>query len=444
MRVMISDSLLNGIAVVIDDSLRPGSDDPITDIVKQIEEKRIPVLDYDELPSTDEVKHFSNASFVLIDWRLQPTALGDDLTTRVPIGEGLLEASYKKIAKFILELRKHYFGPVFIFSQESEVDIKEKLKEIFKEVGESDCSDLLSYIFIKNKRALTDGKLFPTIDSWFEQKPSVYVIKKWDCVLNQSKTDLFWHLYSLNHNWPTIFWNIFEQDGTDPSHEIGNLLSKNLIARLGECNLEQKYTSIEGEEPSRNDIRNLLSGERYIPNAQLHEDSIHCGDLFYKGNKYYVNIRPECDCIPRSGKETIDEVELYLLGGKKLSNTKESQYFNNEFSNFKERSNCVIIPFIEHNDNIILLDIRLKDLTVGKYGEYRGARIGRLLPPYITQIRLKYSGYLQREGLTPTPPRAIYETDEPIELTMKAKDKETINDVEQLYPKEMSRGLGKT
>jgi len=412
---MIADSLLNGISVIIDDALtKQSGDDLIFNIITQIEEKEIPCLKYIDIPPIEEIKHFSNAGFILIDWKLNSSALSEgEALSGVKIGDALEEDTSQRIIDFIIKLKEAFFGPVFIFSAESEETIRRRLEAGFEKLGVSQSKDLLNYIFIKNKSDLANGNFYRIINEWFERSPAIYALIKWDIVSNKAKTDLFWHLYALNHDWPRVFWKIFKEDDTDPSLELSGLISKNFFARLSDCNFSEDLILQREERISKSDIRKLLAGERFISKSQLSPDRIYCGDLFYESNNetFYINIRPECDCISRtSGSD--NEVELYLLKGKRVLDADEIRFFNGDFHNFKEKINCVIMPFIEFNGETILIKFKLRDIKVKLYRDMREKRVGRLLPPYVTQIRLKYAGYLQREGFVPTPHEAIFEVDE--------------------------------
>ena len=61
----------------------------------------------------------------------------------------------------------------------------------------------------------------------------------------------------------------------------------------------------------------MLEGERYLIKEGLHDDSICAGDIFNINDKIYINIRPDCDCIPdRNVTDSVaGDVELYLLRG---------------------------------------------------------------------------------------------------------------------------------
>lgn len=419
---MIADTLLNGVAVIIDDHI---NDDEITDLIgnikSQIQEKNIPILGYSEIPEEDEIKHFSNAGFVIIDWKLN--SIGEEaILSGTTKGSELEESEENQVAEFIFKLKEHYFGPVFIFSKESIDTITKALKQKFQETGgDSQCEDLMDYIFINDKKEFVDNKLFDVIDSWFQKKPSIYVIKKWDETLIKSKRNLFWHLYELNHNWPQIFWKVFKDDNTDPSIELRDLLSRNLLSRLEVCKFDEDCIGKMEEPINHNDIRKVLRGEKFIQSSFLQSDSIACGDIFYmksdtsKNKYYYINIRPSCDCIQRDSKKSFADINMYMIRGQTCSDEKLKDIYNLKHHNFDENNTFTILPFIKHNGKEIVIRFNFNDLFIKKFGDCKEYRIGRLLPPYITHIKQKYAAHLQREGLVPTPENAMPPKEESIE-----------------------------
>lgn len=420
MNEVTAESLLRGVAVVIDDKIHnKSSTDLIQDIINQIVEKKIPILKFTKLPSIEEIKHFSEVSFILIDWNLISGISDQDMLEGVVLGDAAVEIAERENIDFILRLKELYFGPVFIFSRESEDTIHRRLIEGFSQQGVHEYKDLMSYIFIKNKNELTGNRLFEVLNGWFDNSPAMYVLKQWDNTFSQVKTDFFWHFYSMDHNWPTIFWKIFKKDVTNPSYELSNLISKNFFGRVIDCKFKEELILKSERGFLRSDIRKLLSGERYVNDCYLCSDTINCGDLFFEEetNKFYINIRPDCDCIPRNGK--IGNVELYLLKGTRISEEECLTLFDRDYSNFREKINFTIIPFIEYNGEIIHIKFKLRDLIVKKHKDLtkdtKAKRIGKILPPYITQIRLKYTAYLQREGFIPTPYEAIFNDDEMVD-----------------------------
>jgi len=137
------------------------------------------------------------------------------------------------------------------------------------------------------------------------------------------------------------------------------------------------------------------------PGDQLHPDSIAPGDIFKEGKHYFVNIRPDCDCIDRS-KADQDSVQLYLLEGSKLSSGQI--HFDSEYGEIRERDTETIIFPIDNGANI---SFKFKNLRIRNWGEVKGKRIGRLLAPFLTRLQQRYSGYLQRPGLTRVPEAAL-------------------------------------
>jgi len=419
---MVFASLVKGPALIIDDALNPESpdrDDPIYQIEAQFRSKSIPIIERYDIPEIDEMAHFSSASFVVIDWELlsipkiEPdgdnTIEGIDI---IGIPPNLRQEKFKEIADFILNLQHHFFGPVFIFSNDDETFITEKLRECWKELGDEKIECLLKYIFIKQKANLIENQLFQVIDEWLEKTPSVYTILFWNMILKQSVNELSWHLFSLNPSWPVIFYNTYQLDSSDPGIELGNLLSRNLFSRMGEkFAFNPEYFKDEGPKQSPDHVNKVICGERYIPNKDLSKNFVAAGDLFIRDDdskKFYLNLRPNCDCILRKENEkeneTVDNVSLYLIHGNTISNREFKKSFVKKYHNFKEQHNYAIVPFIQNrNGKVVVVKFNFEDLKIIKFADLKEQRIGRILPPHITHVRQKYASYIQREGLMPIP-----------------------------------------
>ncbi len=157
----------------------------------------------------------------------------------------------------------------------------------------------------------------------------------------------------------------------------------------------------------KEELRRVLEGERFLINDRLQNDNIMPGDIFYKSQKYYINIRPACDCIPDRRQEAevdADDVSLYLLKGTKLTENQVKNSFNKEYGLFNEIDSQSIV-FAIHNGKTI--DFRFRDLEIKEWKIFKDFRIGRLLPPYIDRIQERYALYLQRHGIPRTPKGAI-------------------------------------
>ncbi|MFI0416197.1 MAG: hypothetical protein ACH255_18895 [Candidatus Thiodiazotropha sp.] len=392
-------NLLSGPAIIIDDKIDSGEQDDINNLIIEIEDKDIPCAKFTELPQEGIARHLSGVSFLILDWKLQ----------EVPEGVAIPDAIYDENIRFLKKVLDDAFIPIFIFTSESIESVKAKLiaNDLYHTNGQN-------LIFIENKSNLLGNNLFDKINTWIKDTPSVYVLKEWEQEYNKSKTGLFIDFYNINHSWPRILWSTFEDDNVDPSYGLGEMITKNIHTRMSPFELEAELLNSK-HPPEKKQLRMVLSGEKFIEdkNNRLKSNSIASGDVFKfkKEGKtrysYFLNIRPDCDCISRSCP--IDEIDVYLLELDRLSDNKEKNAFMEKYGNFEERDNNTFIFNMYENRSFY---VRFKDLTIKTWGELRDHRIGRLLPPYITRVQQRYSLYLQRQGLSRTPKEAVVDEDE--------------------------------
>ena len=71
----LCDELLKGVAVVIDDEVNDSRSD-IANLIKNIEERKIPCVKYSELPDNSVAESFSDVPFIILDWKFGPAELG--------------------------------------------------------------------------------------------------------------------------------------------------------------------------------------------------------------------------------------------------------------------------------------------------------------------------------------------------------------------------------
>jgi hypothetical protein len=122
---------------------------------------------------------------------------------------------------------------------------------------------------------------------------------------------------------------------------------------------------------------------------------------------YRINIRPDCDCIPRGG-DKLDRLDLYLLKGTEQS-----------FADLEYDAAFGLIP--EHDNEAIVFPVygtkaisfKFRKLYWEKWRDIKAKRVGRLLPPFLTRLQQRYAAYMQRPGLSrlptvafPAPPAA--------------------------------------
>jgi len=403
---MAAPNLFSGIAVLIDDEIQDNTSN-IRAIQAQIEEKGCHVVGMNSLPDATKLANLSTASFFVVDWNLHGRALTDEFgTPAAPAPAGLTEQHISEMIQFLKELKKVRFAPVFIFTNESVEAILDELREHHDLYDENDPS----HISVVSKDDILARGVFNVLTAWLQQAPSAYVLKRWELEYEKAKNALFLDFYAKSVHWPVILKKTFEDDEVPPSAELGNLIGRNLLSRMTpfEFDLEAfddaPLKSLEADQVNyRKTLMKVLEGERFLPKDQLHMTSISAGDVFKEGEHYFVNIRPDCDCVARQGKQP-DEIELYLLRGDKLTTPKVAKLYSTIYGTLKETEAETIVFAMT---NGISVSFRLKELSTGTWGEWKEKRIGRLLPPFLTRLQQRYAAYLQRPGITRVPEAAV-------------------------------------
>jgi hypothetical protein len=401
---MMSDAtLFHGIAVVIDDEIH----DPkasVVEIKKDIENAGCHVVQLAGIPSEASVSNLREVAFFVLDWKLYGTALKEASGGEVVAAPAaMVEANEESIFKFLRELKKVRFAPVFIFTDDDVNDIKEKLR------GQADLYDEAdpSHILVMAKSEVSKSGLFTVLTNWMGAAPSVYVLKTWEREYERAKNQLFLDFYTKSTLWPLIVWKNFKDDSVPPAALLGDLIGRNLTSRLTtfDCNLEPFEKLLEGvnkdSEEYKATVRRVLEGERFLAAARLDSGSFEPGDIFQTEEDYWINIRPDCDCIPK-GNDKLDNLDLYLLKGS--VRTFADLKYDDEYGLIPEQDNeAIIFPVYEGK----ALCFKFRKIHTKKFKEIKTKRIGRLLPPFLTRLQQRYSSYLQRPGLSRLPSAAF-------------------------------------
>lgn len=431
--------LFKGIAVIIDDQIND-TGSSIRDIKALIEGKNIPVLCYDDIPSLEIIEALTNIEFIILDWEYIRTSFqGSSEEERVVIPATLRRDKENQLLEFIKELLRRIFVPIFIFTA---LD-PEKIKEVLRDNGIW-VAEHPNRIFVQQKSNLdSEEHLFGAIENWVKEMPSVYVLKEWGKSISKARTDMFLEMYRYSPNWAKIIWNMLKDDSINYEHEFGEFVTRNFVNRLNEYNFCEEY--LETNKPiSHQELSAVIEGERYIPYSDQQPAQAYTGDLFKINQKYFLNIRAQCDLARPNTAGEYDPI-LYCIKGQYLKSkdittedirlTTENQLifgtgkcfsledlgeickseadlvkFNN---NFRKHRNGVFFSrgeILEKKPEVIVACIdgekAIKfqlDITPIKYSELKDHRRGRVLPPYITRIQHKCSQYIIREGLMPIP-----------------------------------------
>lgn len=430
------EKLFNGIAVIVDNEIEDKTS-VIYKIKELIERKNIPVAVFSEVPQLDVIPALASASFIILDWDYTNGELELEEGERVAIPGTLVASEEERLIVFIKKLLSDIFVPVFIFTAKQPATVIDSLKEARLWDDEK-----TNRIFVKQKTEVdSEEELFSAILKWVKEMPSVYVLKEWEGVVRRAQNSMFNELYAYSPNWAKIIWDMLKADSRDNQREFGDFVTKQLTNRIAgytfdETTINTNY-SVCIEE-----LLSVVEGERYIrySNPQL---QAYTGDLFHdtSTDTYYMNIRAQCD-LARTG-----DPQLYLIRGKELSdediviedikltndrilhlsaktryslaklceicqNEEELIELNGLFRAYKNDAFFANGNIIGKKSEIIVacvagkkaLKFRLDINKVEKYSKMKDKLIGRVLPPYITQIQQSCANYIVREGIMPTPP----------------------------------------
>ncbi len=401
-------SLFHGIAVVIDDEIEVAGSG-ILELKTQIEAAGCHVVPMSKLPESASIANLREVAFFVLDWNLYGQSLkvaGGEAPVAVTAGLSYLKKeNARKAIEFLKELKKVCVAPVFIFTDEDVDNVEGQIKKHTELHTTGDPS----HILVKSKGDVKDTGIFEVLSNWMKQAPSVYVLKKWERAYSSAKNELFLDFYAKSVHWPLVLWNTYKEDHVPPSGELGNLIGRNLLSRMVPFDFDLgsfdwAFKVIETDESKNHAaVIKVLEGERFLPKNRLHGDVLAPGDVFKKGRDYYVNIRPDCDCIAREG-EVQTEIKAYLLKGSKVTNAKIVERLNKKYGNISESDTESVIFGMTAGTSV---SFQFGELLVEASGGWMEHRIGRLLPPYLTRLQQRYSAYLQRPGLSRIPRAAL-------------------------------------
>lgn len=429
------EKLFNGIAVIVDNEIEDKTS-AIYKIKQLIEEKNIPVAVFSEVPQLDVIPALASASFIILDWDYTNGELEVEEGERVAIPGTLIASEEERLIAFINKLLSDIFVPVFIFTAKQPATVINSLREAKLWDDEK-----TNRIFVKQKTEVdSEEELFTAISEWVKKMPSVYVLKEWEGVVRRAQNSMFNELYTYSPNWAKIIWDMLKADSRDNQREFGDFVTKQLINRIAGYTFDET-TIYTDETVCIEELLSVVEGERYIRCSQPQLQA-YTGDLFHDTttDTYYLNIRAQCDLARTS------DPMLYLIKGKELSDedivTEDIKLTNDQILHLSAKTRYSLAELCEicqnegklielnnlfraykndaffTNGNIIgkkseiiiacvagkkALKFRLDIHQVKKYTQMKNKLIGRILPPYITQIQQSCASHIVREGIMPTP-----------------------------------------
>lgn len=389
--------LCKGPVLVVDDMIGEKGD-PINNLIEEIEsDNNLPVLCYKSInEARNKLTGFLFTNFIVLDWKM------DSGETKMPLGvQKGAEAeaiSEQEVIDFIKDLQKVCFAPIFILSNFNKDNIISKLEDeeiIIK--GKKN-------VFVENKNVFIESKgiLISKIEEWVIESSHIYLSKWWTNEWLSNNTRIFWDLYNLNPDWPAWFYDSFKKDGDEPILALVDSLFQLVYSEITTSSINETYIAKKIDEMENNyeSLKQLY--ERLVYRYSDIDKDIRPGDIFKKDDKYYLNIRPECDTTKR-----ITDPELYLLEGEvKSAEEIEDRYY--EKFGIIEKEPEIIVLFLDNND-IVRFDKR--NLSIKLHSELLKdfEKICRIVPPFITRIRQSYLSNLGRFGV-PSYPKQIVDS----------------------------------
>ena len=374
--------LFTGIGVVIDNEVfNETSSDRILKIVRYLEDEcNIPLVKYDELPTTDILSHCHSINFILLDWSLVNPFPG--------MQSDIVEESHKEIIKFLKDAQDKCFAPVFLFSNEDVNNIK-------GEVCRNGINKLPILYESKSTIFDEDGncRLWEILTNWIDRTSGIYVLKEWNRSFDKARMEFLVSLNKKNAHWPKSICKASEDDNVNVSEELSNLISNNLLARMQPIKFEEEQIFKDEKTVQQDDVLSIIEMQRFTSLIDF-ESYITTGDFFEKDGHFYINIRPACDCVPRENHDQL----IYLLECDSHGKTKN---FDKNYGNYRERENEAIIGPIYGKR---FFSVKFKKFSIHNTVDFISYRKGRIIHPFITRIIQKYGLYIQRQAL----PRMTY------------------------------------
>ena len=395
------EELFAGIGVVIDDKVFARNEqdpDHIITIVDQLENTyHFPLVKYSDLPSSENLAMMGNISFLLLDWEFdtREEILGEG-GLDVSIGDRFKDANEKRVIEIVKEVSQKSLVPIFLFSNQAR-------DSILKTLEKAEVDTAKSQIYVESKRVLVgEGQLLAKIGTWVDAHSGVYVAKAWDNTFNKAKNQFFAEMANNTSHWPKALFDAAKVDSTNPGEEITQAISQNVISRMQPIEIIQEQIDKDTATPSKDEVLGIMKGQFFLEKAA---DASMVGDFYAvkepgHSEKYYINIRPTCDCVGRAGNDGL----MYLLTCTQVTGKKSSELYNLKDGHFNETVGCAIVGPLYKGK---IYHFNFKTIEIVKYDDWKDKKVGRILPPIINHITERYSLYVQRQALPRIPKEII-------------------------------------
>lgn len=393
-----------GIGVVIDDkvplSADEAVDDPIGDIVKHLQGDGISLLRYTTIPPESEWENFGGIAFLLIDWALLPSIVGDEAK----------ETMKQRICDFIKTVHQKAFAPIFVFSNQDDAEIKTHIRN---EGIETDVPGACVLVRPKEKMVELDEsgmpRLFNEINNWIRATPTICLLTTWGRDVLAARNQMFAEFYGKSHNWPSLLWKTYKNDHDNPAQGLSQVMFDNLKGRI-KCELPE-MPEVTQDEKSLKSLNEVLALTVMLPSSSLPQGQVGCGDLFeIEREKYLLVVSCDCDCIVRNGKSMDDTLVQVVRvdGGCKPGSSTMRKRFSKDYGLLHQAHQSYLFPINGKCYCVAYPGFSMMPLSKLELDK----RVGRVLPPYITDVRQRLAQWNQRVGFPKLPPELFPTVDQ--------------------------------
>jgi hypothetical protein len=378
-------SILEGSVVFVDDDYEVGGHAKA--FYDSLKAQGRPIAAYDDVPPLDHLQHWDGLALVVLDWKLNDHEAGLGAVT---IPDDVKESTQAALIEFIITLLATHFCPVFIVSQEDAVSIGDALR-----ATEGFPLETLG----RRVQILTkdDGDLLPRLEQLVVENPVLATLRTWEQQYQQAKSRMFADLDEQGDDWLIYLSEIARDGGTDIGDELLDALYGNLRHRINPRAFDLKALEGKSLADDSGSRRKVIHQRMVLGKDALHDLTVMPGDFFgpWDGrdeDAIWLNLTPACDTVV--GRTRSSAIRMYLLRGKPEDVRAETAKDLRQ-----ERllmPNSVWIDVLHNGKGYRFPFKTLEIVTLDKIQEHR---LGRLLPPYITDVQQRHAMYLIREGL---------------------------------------------
>lgn len=368
--------VLSGVVVFIDDDFEKDvtlSSKKVLHLYNELERSYL-VVKFANFPTNGIIEQFDSVGLILLDWNLNIRPE---------------EVMQKQRELFLKAIANKVMSPIFIFSNLDEDSVRSEWDEMGLKHNPG--------IYFQHKEEIDSLQtLLKKIEERLKTKPSWCTLRGWSYNLRQAEKEMFTQMSDIEENWVKPFYLAAKNEGSDPGFEIQSLLFTHLQAHCPPLVIGAEEFQTSPDLPNADCVNKLYQARLFLEYKDNKPLMYFTGDLFVSNEdneKYYINIKPQCDCIIRPSKsgeeEPQDPLQLYVVEARLRSS---------------ERKDLPRHYVIKHfNGKVLQVNFKTLEVVSVDNFELKVNRVGRFLHPLVTDIVHKFADFIQRAGLPSEP-----------------------------------------